>query len=586
MGGTNGSERIVDDASDTENTDTEDQRLAGDGGQVEPVEGPDETGVESGSGETRARSETDHELPAGAGDETERPGTQETDSAEQDTLEGRDSTVEDVDISATALLDTLPQPAFVLDQRRRVIGWNREIEVLTGVDREKVLGEQDAQRFFDERRERTLADAVVESPESADLAEDVERSGRDQTAYETELELVNEAGETLYVHSVATPIYQDGEFHGVIQLLQDNTTVIRKREAMADLVEEVVTTAEALEDGTLSARVEYTDDHDVLDEEVLEIVDAINAIADSTETVIKGIAEEIDDVAAAATEIAQATEKVDDEIGDQNASIRQISDEFQDVSATMEEIAATADEVAAAAEQAQSAANNGAQASDSAKSEMESVVSVCDRLVKTVTQLEERMEEIDDVVEVIADVAEETNLLALNANIEAARAGEEGAGFGVVADEVKSLANETRENAEEISQQIDSLKEQTSETVAETETANERVRSASDEIDAVIGSLDEITDVVDEAATGISEVAEANDDQSASIEELTATVQEVSEKADTIESRIGSITSEAIQQRDSVDEVVDLLSELSAAQNVNTARADGGLADRDAPDGE
>jgi len=529
------------------------RRPVGDGGSVEALDEASERSVDSTADDPEATGSSD--------------GTPNVTAA------GHQG--EDVNIAATALLNTLPQPAFLLDDQHRVAGWNREMELLTGVDRSNVLGEDDVGRFFADGRDRTLADAVVENPDSADQDADVERSSRDQTAYEIERELENADGETLHVHCVATLIYQHDAFQGVVQLVQDNTTVIRKHEAMSELVAEVTETADELEDGNLSARVHFTDEQDVLDEEVLEIVDAINAIADSTQTIVDGLGDEIEEIAEAAAEIADATADVDGRIGDQNDSIREITDEFQDVSATMEEIAATADEVAAAAEQAQSAAQSGAEASDSAKSEMESVVEVCDGLVETVTQLEQRMEAIDEVVEVIADVAEETNLLALNANIEAARAGEDGAGFGVVADEVKSLANETKQNAEDISERIGELQERTGTTVRETEAVNDRVRSASTEIDAVIGSLDEITDVVDEAASGITQVAEANDDQSASIEELTATAQEVSDRADEIERKIGTITEEAIQQRDSVDEMVDGLAEFSASDTVDAARADG-----------
>ncbi len=119
-----------------------------------------------------------------------------------------------------------------------MIGWNREMEVLTGVDREEVLGDDDTAKFFQDSRTRTLANAVADDPDRADETFGADRSGRDQRAYELEQELENAAGETLYVHSVATPIYQAGELQGVIQLIQDNTEVIRRREAMASLVEE------------------------------------------------------------------------------------------------------------------------------------------------------------------------------------------------------------------------------------------------------------------------------------------------------------------------------------------------------------
>lgn len=126
--------------------------------------------------------------------------------ADGETLGGRESTDERLDIRADALLDTLPQPAFLIDTSHRIVGWNREMEVLTGADREAVLGDDDTAKFFQDDRTRTLADAVVDEPDRADETFGADRSGRDQRAYEAEQELENADGETLYVTSVATPI--------------------------------------------------------------------------------------------------------------------------------------------------------------------------------------------------------------------------------------------------------------------------------------------------------------------------------------------------------------------------------------------
>src|SRR6056297_2111915 len=224
------------------------------------------------------------------------PERAHTQSASDDTRGGRESTDEDIDISTDALLDTLPQPAFMIDTHHRIIGWNREMEVLTGIDREAVLGDDDTAKLFRDDRTRTLANAVVENPDSADETFGADRSGRDQRAYEVEQELENADGDVLYVHSTATPIYQQGELQGVIQLIQDNTDIIRRREALDDLVRDVGDTAQRLEDGDLDARVGYTDDHDVLDDGILEITDAVNAIADATEGMVTGLVDQIDDL--------------------------------------------------------------------------------------------------------------------------------------------------------------------------------------------------------------------------------------------------------------------------------------------------
>ena len=481
-------------------------------------------------------------------------------------LGGRDSTDESIDISAVALLDTLPRPAFLLDTDHRVIGWNDELAELTGVDAEAVLGERDSGRLYGAAdRTETLVDAVVTDPENAHRTTDAERSGRDQRAYERDEAVVNADGAELRVQSVATPIYEDGAFAGVIQLVNDVTEKIERQEAMRALVQQSAETGDRLTDGHLDARVNFTGDTDALDDETLELVNVIDEVAANTQELVQGFVTEVNELSESAAEIAESAVEVDEQVDTQNNSIEEIAQEMEDLSATMEEIAATSDQVTAAAAQARGAADDGADASERAQETVDEVRSVAEELAETVDELDDRMEAVGDVVEVIAEIAEQTNMLALNASIEAARADVDGSGFEVVADEVKSLANETKEHTDEIGDQIEQLRDQTTATVEATEETTAYVRQADAEIDDTVESLAAIDDAVEEVATGIEQVARATDDQAASIEESTATATDVLRDAQEIADSVGEITEETAEQRDAIDDIVEYMQEAAGA---------------------
>ncbi|UFS69887.1 ATP-binding protein [Geomonas sp. RF6] len=120
------------------------------------------------------------------------------------------------------ILEFLPDPTFVVDEERRVIAWNRALEKLTGVGKEKVLGDGDyayAVPFYGMRR-RILIDLLEEEGE-----EDVcyDRLRRDGQTLSAEVKLLVR-GEERFLWSAAAPLYDmQGNRVGGIQTLRDIT---------------------------------------------------------------------------------------------------------------------------------------------------------------------------------------------------------------------------------------------------------------------------------------------------------------------------------------------------------------------------
>lgn len=135
-----------------------------------------------------------------------------------------------------------PIPSFVIDNQHKVTHWNTAIEVLSGINKQEIVGtNRQWEAFYTEKRP-TMADLVVDGASADEIGEyyrvKCEKSHLIDGAYEAEdfFPALGESGK--WVHFMASPIKNEGgERIGAIETLQDISEEKQLQENMSYYVQ-------------------------------------------------------------------------------------------------------------------------------------------------------------------------------------------------------------------------------------------------------------------------------------------------------------------------------------------------------------
>ncbi len=259
---------------------------------------------------------------------------------------------------------------------------------------------------------------------------------------------------------------------------------------------------------------------------------AMNALADSFETSVRGIVESLGRAASEMQTSARALTQTADDSRNQASAV---------ASAT-QQAAANVQTVAAAAEQMTAAIQAIAKTVEQSNTSAGRAVDQTQETTQAIQELAAKADSIGRVVGLISDIAEQTNLLALNATIESARAGEAGKGFAVVAGEVKNLAGQTGQATEQVGSEVEAVRKATGQAVTV--------------ITEIAGIITEISDLANAIAAAIEE-------QRTATQEISRNVAEASTGTEAVATKIRQVDSAADETGQAAKAVLTAAQDLS-----------------------
>ena len=293
------------------------------------------------------------------------------------------------------------------------------------------------------------------------------------------------------------------------------------------------------------------------DDEIGNILKAINVLNDSTNVIVNEVRSSIIEVASANDELASTMEELSTTFNSQSEQVTTMVEGIEGISNISKNTSDALSNNMDSLEKTAEATRHETEKLDSVSVKMGGIEEDTITLSETINNLSERSNQIGNILEVINDIANQTNLLALNAAIEAARAGEAGRGFAVVADEVRKLAERTQHATKEIEDIINGLLRDSEEAKVAMDKSVTSVHDGTTNITGVATEIKRAVENVTLLYTAMRPVAESVSEQyitiqsvvdnaqviAAGLEESNAAVNEVNNTVSHIQQRTDNLKS-------------------------------------------
>lgn len=283
--------------------------------------------------------------------------------------------------------------------------------------------------------------------------------------------------------------------------------------------------AERIAAGDLASTISKSTEQD----EVGQLIDALQRMQDSLREVIGAIAGSAQELRGSAQGMTSAAEEIRHSSASQSDSVSSTAAAVEQLTVSIAHVADNANSAHGIAEQTARIAHSGKQLVDGAATEIRKIAESVTTTSRSIHELQTSSQQISQIANVIREIADQTNLLALNAAIEAARAGEQGRGFAVVADEVRKLAERTGTSTNEIKTMIEAIQTQTNTAVEQMGQASEQVEIGVKMIQDLQAPLEELQECSAAAVSSLVELSHATKEQSKASTQIAQNVERIAQ---------------------------------------------------------
>jgi twitching motility protein PilJ len=323
----------------------------------------------------------------------------------------------------------------------------------------------------------------------------------------------------------------------------------RNQDAILRLLDELGNLAE----GDLTVQASVTEDiTGAIADSVNYAIEALRDLVSTINNTSALVASAVHETSAIADRLAKSSEIQARQIENVSATVMQMSQSMDEVSA----------KTASSAEVAEKSVGIAHEGGDRVRRTIHGMDTIREHIQDTskrIKRLGESSQEIGDIVALINDIADQTNILALNAAIQASAAGDAGRGFAVVADEVQRLAERSSNATKRIETLVKTIQADTNEAVISMEKSTaevvsgaglaEKAGEALEEIEKVSANLAGLIDEISKSAGQVSEMASRVSTAMISINEITG---QTAESSVATASAIGKLNRLAQELRQSV----------------------------------